>query len=145
MNLSTTPGKGHFTAYRNRPSPPTTNTWSMMTVWKIRGKNLRTVLCCTVYNSHAHTHAHTQIFFTADQHPTTFSVLSHWWLSIQPIKLSSEVLSWLSVCSKVQMVYVWFSWCHCHPSSLGNTERFHLSSAGLSMLSMEMKPIDSCK
>ena len=25
------------------------------------------------------------------------------------------MLAWLSVCSKVQMICVWSSWCHCHP------------------------------
>jgi len=35
----------------------------MMIVWRIRGKIIRTVLCCVVYNSctqwHTHTHTHT--------------------------------------------------------------------------------------
>jgi len=30
-------------------------------------------------------------------------------------KLSDEVLAWLSVWSKVQMIWIWSSWCHCHP------------------------------
>jgi len=30
-------------------------------------------------------------------------------------KLSDEVLVWLSVWSKVQMICFWSSWCHCHP------------------------------
>ena len=30
-------------------------------------------------------------------------------------KLSDEVLVWLSVCSEVQMIYIWSSWCYCHP------------------------------
>jgi len=29
-------------------------------------------------------------------------------------KLSHEVLAWLSVWSKMQMIYVWPSWCHHH-------------------------------
>ena len=32
-------------------------------------------------------------------------------------KLSGEVLAWLSVWSEVQMICIWSSWCHCHPSS----------------------------
>jgi len=28
---------------------------------------------------------------------------------------SDEVLAWLSVWSKVQMICIWFSWCHSHP------------------------------
>jgi len=30
-------------------------------------------------------------------------------------KLSDELLAWLSVCSEVQIICVWSSWCHCHP------------------------------
>jgi len=30
-------------------------------------------------------------------------------------KLSDEVLAWLSVWSKLQMVCIWSSWCHFHP------------------------------
>jgi len=26
-----------------------------------------------------------------------------------------EVQAWLSVCSEVQMICIWSSWCHCHP------------------------------
>jgi len=48
------------------------------------------------------------------------SVLWHCWLdvrkSIRPAKkLSGEELAWLSVCSRVQMICTWCSWCHCHP------------------------------
>jgi len=31
------------------------------------------------------------------------------------LKLSGEVLVWLSVWSKVKMICLWSSWCHCHP------------------------------
>jgi len=31
-------------------------------------------------------------------------------------KLSGEVLAWLSVWSVVQMICIWSSWCHCHPT-----------------------------
>jgi len=30
-------------------------------------------------------------------------------------KLGDEVLAWLSVCSEVQMICMWSSWCHYHP------------------------------
>jgi len=30
------------------------------------------------------------------------------------IKLSDEVLTWLSVWSEVQMICIWSNWCHCH-------------------------------
>ena len=47
-------------------------------------------------------------------------VLWHCWLGgrkgIRPVKIwSDEVLAWLSVWSKVQIICIWFSWCHCHP------------------------------
>jgi len=29
--------------------------------------------------------------------------------------LSDEVLVWLSLWSEVQMICMWYSWCHCHP------------------------------
>jgi len=41
------------------------------------------------------------------------------WMSICPIKnLNGEVLAWLSVWSEVQMICIWFRWCHYQPSSL---------------------------
>ena len=48
------------------------------------------------------------------------SVLWRCWFSrrkgIRPVKIwSDEVLAWLSVWSEVQMICIWFSWCHCHP------------------------------
>jgi len=47
------------------------------------------------------------------------SVLWCRWLGgrkgIRPVILSGELLAWLSVCSEVQMICLWFSWCHCHP------------------------------
>ena len=29
-------------------------------------------------------------------------------------KLSGEIMAWSSVCSEVQMICTWSSWCHCH-------------------------------
>jgi len=48
------------------------------------------------------------------------SALWHCWLgimkSIRRVKNSNdEVLVWLSVWSEVQMICIWFSWCHFHP------------------------------
>jgi len=34
---------------------------------------------------------------------------------IQPVKMNAEVLPWLSAWSKMQMICIWSSWCHCHP------------------------------
>jgi len=43
-----------------------------------------------------------------------FILLYHMlWLGITAA--GDEVLAWLSVCSKVQMICTWSSWCHCHP------------------------------
>jgi len=30
--------------------------------------------------------------------------------------VSGEVLAWLFVSSEVQMICIWYSWCHCHPN-----------------------------
>jgi len=35
--------------------------------------------------------------------------------SIWLIKMSDKLLAWLSLSSKVQMICIWSSWCHCHP------------------------------
>ena len=47
------------------------------------------------------------------------SSLRHCWLgikkSIRSVKMSDEVLAWLSVWNEVQMTCIWSSWCHCHP------------------------------
>jgi len=47
------------------------------------------------------------------------TVLWHSWLGVRkstwPVKMSDEVLVWLSVCSDVQIVCIWSSWCHCIP------------------------------
>ena len=48
------------------------------------------------------------------------SVLWSCWLgirkSIQPVKILSDgVLTWLSICSEVQMICIWSSWCYCQP------------------------------
>jgi len=29
---------------------------------------------------------------------------------------SDEVPAWLPVWREVQMIYIWSSWCHCHPA-----------------------------
>ena len=55
-------------------------------------------------------------------------------------KLSDEVLVWLSACSKVQIVCIWSSWCHCIPKPHNllphlNPDWFYLSSIGLCRLS----------
>jgi len=51
------------------------------------------------------------------------SVLWQCWLgvrkNIRP-ELSDEVLAWLSICSKVQMICMWSSWCHYHQSSFAS-------------------------
>jgi len=37
-------------------------------------------------------------------------------------KMSGGVLAWLSVWSKVQIVCIWPSWCHCHSLSLASVK-----------------------
>ena len=53
--------------------PPVDIIWAMLTLWRIRWKVIRTVLCCVVYNSCAQLYAHTWValevkcwWFTAD-------------------------------------------------------------------------------
>jgi len=47
------------------------------------------------------------------------SALWQCWLgvrkSIRPLKKLSNQMAWLSVWSEMQMIYIWSSWCHCHP------------------------------
>ena len=52
-------------------------------------------------------------------------------------KLSYGVLVWLSVWIVVQMICIWSSWCHCHPSSLASVKSrmVYLFDAGLPRLS----------
>ena len=39
-------------------------------------------------------------------------------------KLSDEGLMWLSVWSKVQIVCIWSSWCHCYPKTPSSLASF---------------------
>jgi len=47
-----------FVSY-SAPSPPVGIIWAMMIVWRIRGKIMRTVLCCALYDSCEQWYAHT--------------------------------------------------------------------------------------
>jgi len=47
-----------FTARVRCQSPPIDNTRAVMTVWRIKGKIIRTVLCCLAYGSCAQWYAH---------------------------------------------------------------------------------------
>ena len=40
-------------------SPTVDNIWALVLVWRIRGKIIRTALCCVVYNSCAQWYTHT--------------------------------------------------------------------------------------
>ena len=52
--------------------------------------------------------------------------------SVNKTFLSGEVLAWLSVWSKAQMICIWASWCHCHPIiSCSSKIQVYLSGAGL--------------
>ena len=75
------------------------------------------------------------------------SVLWHCWLGvredIRPIKLSDEVLAWLSVWSKVQMICIWSSWCHCHSSSLVSVKSGMVLPFSYRLI-LEKKPFNGC-
>ena len=57
---------------------------------------------------------HSLMQFTYNNDDTTLVILL---LNTACKKLSDEVLVWLSVCSEVQIVCIWSSWCHCHPKA----------------------------
>jgi len=61
-------------------------------------------------------------------------------------KLSGDVLAWLSVWSKVQMICIWSSWCHCHPiiscsSKIQNGLPFWCR---LTQVVLEKRPLNGC-
>jgi len=64
------------------------------------------------------------------------SVLWHCWLGVRK-SIRPVVLARLSVRSVVQMICIWSSWCHCHPSSLASVKSrmVYLSGVGLPRLS----------
>jgi len=47
----------YFTGYWYPPPPPIDSIRAMTTVWKLGGKIIRTVLCCTVYDCSVQPHA----------------------------------------------------------------------------------------
>jgi len=56
------------------------------------------------------------------------------------------VLAWLSVWSEVQMICIWFSWCHCHPiisciSKIQNGLSFWYQST---QVVLEKRPLNVC-
>jgi len=69
-------------------------------------------------------------------------------------KLIEEVLVWLSVWSKVQVICLWSSWCHCHPTISCfieiwmNLSFLVLASAifcpTTDQLSLEKRPLNGC-
>jgi len=61
-------------------------------------------------------------------------------------KLSDEVLVWLSVWSKVQMICIWSTWCHCHPSSLVSVKSRMVLSFWyqLTQVVLEKRPLNGC-
>jgi len=72
--------------------------------------------------------------------PNPWTTLSK---SIRPVKLSDEVLMWLSVWSEVHIVCIWSSWCRCIPKPHHllphlNPYWFYLSSTGIPRLSLKI-------
>jgi len=62
------------------------------------------------------------------------------WVASRPVKMSFEVLVWLSVWSEVQIVCICSSWCHCIPKPHHflphlNPDWFYLSGTSLPRLS----------
>jgi len=76
------------------------------------------------------------------------SVLWHCWLgvrkSIRPVKLSDEVLVWLSVWSEVQIVCIWSSWCHCHPKTPSSSRPVLPFWYRLTEVVLEKRPLNGC-
>jgi len=69
--------------------------------------------------------------------------------SIWPVKMSDGVLVWLFVWIKMQIVFIWSSWCHCIPKPYNllphiNPDWCYLSGTGLPRLSMEKRPLNGC-
>ena len=54
---------------------------------------------------------------TCHQYTAPWNIFFRWLIITKRdyYTLSGEVLAWLSVCSEVQMICIWSSWCHCHP------------------------------
>ena len=60
--------------------------------------------------------------------------------------MSGEVLAWVSVWSKVQIICIWSSWCHCHPiiscsSEIQNGLPFWCR---LTQVVLEKRPLNGC-
>jgi len=82
------------------------------------------------------------------------SVLWHCWLDVRKSsglwKLSDEVFVWLSVWSKVQIVCIWSSWCHCHPTTPSSLASFKTSRLflpfwyRLTQVVLEKRPLNRC-
>ena len=64
-------------------------------------------------------------------------------------RLNDEVLVWLSVWSEVQIVYIWSSWCHCHPKTPSSLASFKSRLVlpfwyRLTQVVLETRPLNSC-
>jgi len=64
-------------------------------------------------------------------------------------KLSDEVLVWLSVRNKVQIVCIWSGWCHCHPKSPSSLASFKSRQVlpfwyQLTQVVLERRPLNGC-
>ena len=81
---------------KNRPSPFPGRMSYNHTKW--RNLDLMFILCYSIFALGALT----LLVERQEEHPACK-------------KLSGELLAWLSVWSKVQMICIWSSWCHSHP------------------------------
>ena len=65
------------------------------------------------------------------------------------LKLSDEVLVWLSVWCEVQIVCMWSSWCHCRPETPSSLASFKSRLVvplwyRLTQVVVEKRPLNGC-
>jgi len=59
-------------------------------------------------------------------------------------KLSGEVVSWLSVCSEVQVICKWSSWCHSYPIISCSSKIQNGFWCRLTQAVLEKRPLNGC-
>jgi len=72
----------------------------------------------------------------------------HCWLGIRK-RIQAVKIEWISVWSEVQIVYIWFSWCNCHPKSLSSLALFKSRLIlpfwyRLTQVILEKRPLSGC-
>ena len=104
--------------------------------------------CQAILGLHSFTGYNTVSAFTGKGRITALTLLYMWkgvaYHVISP--LSDGVLAWLSLWSVVQMICIWSSWCHCHPtiscfSKMQNGLPFW---CWLTQVVLEKRPLNVC-